>query len=190
MNENSGSALEIQVEQLRGCSPKRQDWKASRERPQAPGLSEHTDPRDGPLGPGCTHDPLAAQPSGASGRRVPVGGGEAWREEPRFPTAVSQAQGPEKGRRGGSGRRRRPAPLRPTHRVPSPPAAGKTAAGSRALCGAGRARRAAEEMRERRPLRPLWAALLALGALAGVGVAGEWGSRAPGGGSSGTRAAT
>lgn len=97
----------------------------------------------------------------------------AVREAPRFPTAPSPAQGPEKGPRGGSASPW-PAPLRPTHGVPSPPAAGKAAAGATASCGAGGrgrggAPRRADEMRA----LPLWAAVLVLGALAGVGVGGE-----------------
>ncbi|XP_060251736.1 integrin beta-3 isoform X1 [Ovis aries] len=102
----------------------------------------------------------------------PRGLSRSGREERRFPTSHPAVEGPQKGRRGGSASPR-PAPLRPTHRVPSPPAPGKAAAGAAARCGAGGrcrdgARRRADEMRARR----LWAAVLVVGALAGVGVGG------------------
>lgn len=110
----------------------------------------------------------------------PRGLSRSGREERRFPTSRPAVEGPQKGRRGGSASPR-PAPLRPTHRVPSPPAPGKAAAGAAARCGAGGrcrdgARRRADEMRARR----LWAVVLVVEALAGVGVGGEWGSRAVG----------
>lgn len=119
-----------------------------------------------------------------------LAGGSRWWERRRgFSATPSPAQGPEKGPGGGSVSPC-PAPLRPTHGVPSPPAAGKAATGAAARCGAGgRSRggawRRADEMRA----QPLWAAALVLAALAGVGVGGERGSGWRGRGSPGVRAA-
>lgn len=143
-------------------------WVWIRRGASGPGFSEPTEGARG--APGirmCLAAGLALVPA-TSLLRIDVVGGKA-----RFPTAPSPTQGPEKGPRGGSASPW-PAPLRPTHGVPSPPAAGKAAAGAAAGCGAGgRGRggawRRADEMRA----RPLWAAVLVLGALAGAGVGGE-----------------
>uniref|UniRef100_A0A8I3WLC4 Integrin beta n=1 Tax=Callithrix jacchus TaxID=9483 RepID=A0A8I3WLC4_CALJA len=115
---------------------------------------------------------LGASPAG---RRLPVGkareagaGGRGEKRSRSFPLLPVRGR-VQRSPRGGSANPR-PAPLRPTHGVPSPPAAGKAAAGGGAHCGAGGARREADEMRARPRSRPLWATVLALGALAAVGV--------------------
>lgn len=120
-------------------------------------------------GPGCLRRTCPRPRSGPSlasrGGSRPGGGRGA--EVSHHPLAGAGSRKAPEGRKRESAAR----PVCPTHRVrslPSPPAAGKVAAGAATRCGADAAAAAADEMRA----RPLWAAVLVLGALAGVGVGG------------------
>lgn len=114
MNDTQGPEGECNAgerERPAGCLRR---WDSVREGPRAPGFPKRTQ------GTGVDAGTRVSAEDAPCPWSQPRPRMEVLREKARFSTAPSPAQRPEKGPRGGSASPR-PAPLRPTHGVPSPP---------------------------------------------------------------------